>query len=541
MSSPGLDMKTSALQAVAAAVGRGDLPGAANEANAAIRKGLQHPVFFNARALLFQEQGRHPEALAEYEKALELSPNDVVLLNAIGLSYVRCERFSDGISALDRSLKIMPHAATYFRKGWALAVSGDRQAARAAYQNAADILPTYTDALAALAALDARDGKTRQAREYAERCLAIDPGEPTALSALAMVEIDAGDFAKAEDVLRKALEEPRATGHVKGVLLGYLGDALDGQNKTDEALAAYRAKANEMRNVYAPQMTAMPSQTKILDSLAAYLESIPAADAKRPKPVARAPREHVFLLGFMRSGTTLLEQVLARHPDVVNLEERRSLQEFVTQYLNVPTGMQRLRALDGAALERAREAYWQRVRSFGVEPEGKVFIDKQPLSTINLPLIAEIFPEAKTIFAIRDPRDVVFSCFRRHFEINPTTYEFLDPEIGARLYAAVMRIGALSREKFPLSVHEHRYEDMIADFEGRVRAACAFLNIDYAPAMAEFSKTIAREDIRSPSAAQVSKPLHDSAIGEWRRYGNAMEGTQATLAPWIERFGYSKD
>jgi hypothetical protein len=279
----------------------------------------------------------------------------------------------------------------------------------------------------------------------------------------------------------------------------------------------------------------------MLTSLAAYLESTPAADAKHPAPVARGPREHVFLLGFMRSGTTLLEQVLARHPDVVSLEERPSLQEFVTQYLNVPTGMQRLRALNGAALARAREAYWERVRGYGVEPQGRVFIDKQPLATIDLPLIAELFPEAKIIFAIRDPRDVVFSCFRRHFEINPTTFEFLDPASGAQLYAAVMRIGALSREKFPLSVHEHRYEDMIADFEGRVRAACGFLNIDYAPAMAEFSKTVAREDIRSPSAAQVSKPLNDSAVGEWRRYSSAMEGTQAVLAPWIERFGYSKD
>lgn len=538
------DLKTTALKTVSAAVAEGAFPRAFEAATAALQSGYQHPTFYNARALWFQEQGRFPEALAEFEKALRLTPNDIVLLNAIGLCYVRCNKIEDGVAALDHALKLAPNAAViHFRKGWAQASGGDRRAAHKSYERAIELNPEFTEALAALASLDARDGKIEQARGYAERCLAKDKTEPTALSALAMIEIDAGNFAEAERILRRALEDKRAIGHIRAVLLGFLGDALDGQNKTAEAFDAYSAKAQELRDVHAARMAAMPLQTKLLGSLAAYIESTPTERWKisSPRPVDHAPRVHVFLLGFMRSGTTLLEQALTRNPDVVNLEERPSLQSLAEQFMSVPRGLDGLRELDGNALDRARAHYWQAVRGFGVAPEAKVFVDKQPLNTINLPLIAKLFPEAKILFAIRDPRDVVFSCFRRHFEINATTYEFLDLESAARLYAAVMKVGVLSRERFALDLHEYRYEDMIADFEASLRGVCDFLGISFAHDMSELGTRVAREDIRSPSAAQITQPLYQSAIGEWRRYASAFVGAMPILKPWIERFGYVPD
>ena len=164
-------------------------------------------------------------------------------------------------------------------------------------------------------------------------------------------------------------------------------------------------------------------------------------DAERPKPVEHAPREHVFLLGFLRSGTTLLERVLGMSDDVTILEERESLAALSQQFMHVPTGLEKLAALNGTPLDDARAAYWQSVRAFGAAPEGKVFIDKQPLNTFNLPLISKLFPEARILFAIRDPRDVVFSCFRRHFEVNSTMFEFLDLAGGARFYSAVIESG----------------------------------------------------------------------------------------------------
>ena len=532
-------------QEVSDAVDAGDLARAFETASAAFRAGQRHPAFHNARALWFQEQGRFPDALIEFERALALAPRDATLLNAIGLCYVHCNRPAEGVAALDTALEIAPWSAiTHFRRGWALASTGDQEAAGKAYEQAVALEPDYAEALAALASIAARDGKPDVAREYAARCLKLDPGEPTAIVALAMTANAEGQFEEAEQLLRKALEDSRAVGHTKGVLLAFLADALDGQDRTEEAFATYRAKNEEFRHLHAARMASMPPATKVMASLAAYLESTPAEkwrQGERPKPAERAPREHVFLMGFLRSGTTLLERVLDVHPDVVSLEERQSLADLSQQFMQVPMGLDRLAALKGLALETARARYWQGVRAFGVEPEGKVFIDKQPLNTFNLPMISKLFPEAKILFALRDPRDVVFSCFRRHFEVNQTMFEFLDLDDGARFYAAVMNVGELCRAKLPLTLHEHRYEDMVEDFEGRVRAVCDFLGIEWTDAMRDFSEKARETVIRSPSAAQVRRPLYGEGVGQWRRYAKEFAPALPILAPWVKHFGYKMD
>jgi Tfp pilus assembly protein PilF len=533
------------VQAVSDAISIGDLARAADLATTALRNDFQHPAFFNARALHLQEQGRLPEALAEFQQALPFMPNDPTLLNAIGLCAVRANRAQEGLAAFKRALAAQPdNPVTHFRTGWAHASAGDQGAARKSYERAIELKPDYAEALAALASIAAREEKTDEARDYAARSLAIDPAEPTAIVALAMVENAAGEYAKAEALINEELKDKRAIGHTRGVLLGFLGDALDGQDRIGEAFAAYTAKGAEFRRLHEARLGHAPSATKMMGSLAAYLESTPEERWKakaQPKAVAGAPREHVFLLGFLRSGTTLLERILDMHPDVVNLEERDTLAALSQQFMSIPAGLNRLTALEGKALDDARESYWRGVRAFGVEPEGKVFIDKQPLNTFNLPLIAKLFPEARILFAVRDPRDVLFSCFRRHFEVNPVMYEFLDLVSGARFYDAVMNVGEISRQKLPLTLHEHRYEDMIADFDGRVRAVCDFLNIEWTDAMRDFSSKARETTIRSPSAAQVRKPLYGEGVGQWRRYAQEFAPAQPILARWIERFGYRMD
>jgi tetratricopeptide (TPR) repeat protein len=527
------------------AVAANEFSRASNLATEALGNGMRHPAFYNARALRFQELGKLDEALAEFNQALRLKPRDVTLLNAIGMCYVRCNRVNEGIAAFERALSVSPESpVTHFRKGWAHVSAGERDLARKAYERAIELKPDYAEALAGLASIAARDGKPDAARDYANRCLKLDPGEPTAIIALAIVENAAGNFGQAEALLRKGLDDPRAAGHTRGVLLGFLGDALDGQDRVAEAFAAYSQKGVEFRRLHEVRINAAPSVTKFMASLAAYMDSTPSAawqSRERPKSVKRAPREHVFLLGFLRSGTTLLERVLGMNSDVAILEERESLAVLSQQFVHVPTGLEKLAALNGAALDDARATYWQSVRAFGVEPEGKVFIDKQPLNTFNLPLISKLFPEAKVLFAIRDPRDVVFSCFRRHFEVNSTMFEFLDLADGAGFYSAVMNLGLVCRGKLPLTLHEHRYEDMIRDFEGSVRSACDFLGINWTEEMRDFSSKAREAEIRSPSAGQVRRPLYDEAVGQWRRYATELAPALPILAPWVKKFGYSTD
>jgi len=525
---------------VSAAVGANNLRRAAEIADAALSAGNRHPAFFNARALLAQSQGNQQTALDEFEKALVLTPQNPLLLKAIGMCLVRLNRPQEGVNRFDMALRFEPNdAQTYYFKGWGLAADGDQDGAKRAYERAIALQPNYAEALAALAAIVARSGDRETARQLASRALKVNAREPAAIVALAMCDLGVGEYRAAEQRLKAMLEDRNVVGHPRALALGYYADALDGQGRFAEAFAAYRSRNEELRALNTERFSGQRSRPAV-EGLTDYLRRTPtqAWSASPAGETASRAREHVFLMGFLRSGTTLLEQVLAVHPDVVHLEERETLDDVSRTYLTSGETLDRLAALSGDELDRLRAQYWRRVESFGINPRRKVFIDKQPLSVFDLPIIARLFPRAKILFAIRDPRDVVLSCFRRHFDVNAVMFEFLDLEDGARFYSAVMDLAEAARARLPLDLLEHRYEDMIADFEGRVRRVCDYLGIEWTDEMRDFSTAAQSRSIRSPSASQVRRDLYRSAVESWRNYAPQMAPILPVLEPWVQRFGY---
>ena len=227
-------------------------------------------------------------------------------------------------------------------------------------------------------------------------------------------------------------------------------------------------------------------------------------------------------------------------PEVVHADERDFLGDAARDVDGYgEAALDRLSRLDLVEIIQRRAAYWQSVRSAGFRVAGKVFVDKMPFHSLKLPLICRLFPSARIIFAVRDPRDVVLSCFRRRFSITRTTFEFHDLENCARFYAAVMALVELCRERLPLDVREHRYEDMISDFEPAVRAVCDFIGVDWNNGMRDFHRTA--RDVTGASAAQVRRSLYADGLGQWRRYSNELAPILPILEPWVTRFGYAAD
>jgi hypothetical protein len=248
---------------------------------------------------------------------------------------------------------------------------------------------------------------------------------------------------------------------------------------------------------------------------------------------------HAFLLGFHRSGTTLLEQVLKRHERVATIEERDLLAESADRYLTTRAGVEQLRTATVDDLAAVRQQYWRRVRDLRLDADGKVFVDKHPLNTVKLPLILRAFPDAKILFAIRDPRDVILSCFRGHFEINAAMFEHLTLAGSARLYDLVMQLGRRCRERAPAAFFDWRYEQLVEDFDGVTRSICDFLGIPWHEGLRDFAASARKADIRSPSAAQVRRGIFAGSVGLWRQYADELAPVLAILKPWIETFGYS--
>jgi hypothetical protein len=163
------------------------------------------------------------------------------------------------------------------------------------------------------------------------------------------------------------------------------------------------------------------------------------------------------------------------------------------------------------------------------------------MNTIKLPLIAKLFPRAKIVLALRDPRDVVLSCFRRHFEVNVAMFDLLTLEGAATFYDSVMQFAELMRPMFAQPFFVHRYEDMIEDFDRHIGALCDYFGISFNAAMREFYATVSARDIRSPSATQVTRALYRESLGQWRRYEAQLSPVFPILRPWIEKFDYPVD
>ena len=536
--------RDTALENVFDAVRAGDIPKAQRLAVHARANGIEHPILLNLVALDHEQHGRFDEALANLRRAHFLAPKDFSILNACGLCLARMERHAEARQCFDQVIALNPD----FGPGWfnlaaALERLGEKAAAAEAYGKAAALNPENVQAWANLAFLAARRGDAEETRRNAERALALQPGHPTASLALADVEMAQPE--KAERRLRMLLDQP--LGHFDEALaFGQLGDALDALDRPAEAFEAY-AQSNaifrrEVSDRYErPGMRELPETLAWLTDWAAGLSAARWRGGRAPATSGGGERAHIFLVGFPRSGTTLAETALTNHPDVVSLEERFTLETGAMRFLVDRRGVRALETASDFVLAPSREDYWARVRQYGVDPTDKIFIDKNPFNTLKLPLIYKLFPNAKVIFCLRDPRDVVLSCFRRRFNINGSTFEFLDLQSAAENYDATMRLADILREKQDLPEHALVYERMVEDFSGTLRKACEFIGADWRDDLLDVAARGRRGDVASASSAQIARGLFTDGVGQWRRYRDQMKPVAGLLAPWVRRYGYPED
>ncbi len=535
------------LEQVDAALRGSGMAAAAELSLQALAEGVEHPGLLNLAASARYGEGRYEEAAELLKRARALAPGDPNVLNSLGVCLKALGRLDAALQAYDAAIRANPGlAAAHFNRGSVLDDLNDVAAAKAAYERAAALDRNYVEPLGSLAWLAAQAGDVAAARAHGQRALSLDRGNVLAGMALASADLQDRDLPAAAARL-EALRGAPSLGPVNhAIVQGLIGDLRDAEDRPAEAFAAYQASNAEMKALNAPRFEAPGQETALarvrrLDAWFEAADPAPWREAPPARPRAADPAVHAFLVGFPRSGTTLLENVLAAHPDVVSLEEKDGLVPAMAAYFGVDGGLERLAGLSPGEAVRQRDAYWSLVRGFGVEPRGRVFIDKMPLSSINLPIIAKLFPTARILFARRDPRDVVLSCFRRRFGMNTSMYELLTLEGAAAYYDAVMRLAERYGEVLPLAQHLVRYESLVEDFEGTARAACGFLGLSWDAGMHDFAARARNRGISTPSAAQVARGLNREGQGAWRRYRDQMAGVLPLLAAWVERFGYEPD
>ena len=529
------------LTAVHTAAKRGAHAEAAALAEKALAGGLEHPLLLNLAALNLDLQGRVSEAERLLQRAIVIGPNDLSSRNALGLCLLRLERPSEALAQFDALLRLDPSLPfAHASRGNALYALGAIDEAQGSFTRAIEIDANQGVALAGLARIAASRGAHTDARAWAEKSLALLPGYPDAVLTLAAAELGERNPNRAEVRLRALLTEPRLAPLERAYATGLLGDTLDAKSLPAEAFSAYASCNQQLRDTYAAQFSAGQSALEYARSLTQFFDDS-ARNWHAAEPAAENPTGaagHVFLLGFPRSGTTLLEVVLEGHPDVVSLEEHELLIDSVREFMRRPSDLERLMRADGAALEPLRAAYWRRAADAGIDVSGKMFVDKHPLNTLKLALIARLFPHAKILFACRDPRDIVLSCFRHRFRMSAPIYELLTLEGAARYYDAVMRLAVCLTSALKLDMCLVRHEDVVTEFMREMRRICAYLGLEWVEAMGDFAKRSSTRAVLTPSTAQLVRGLSTEGLGHWRRYQAQLAPVLPQLEPWVKRFYY---
>ena len=488
------------------------------------------------------QSGRFDESIALAQRAAAATPGDAAAWAVLAGVLFASRRPDAALQAWTRALALRP--------GDPVLLCGLANVLRS-LSRIGEARALMLQALAADdASFDARFGLASLALEagdwdQAEVLAAPLAGDLPQLAWLrARTALGRSDLAAARERTAALLEDRRLGPEQRADGLLMLSEALDGLDRTAEAFAAAVEGKAIQRRLYAQRAAGREAEVDKLRRLDAWFAAAdPAAWRTAPAEITVKGQAagHAFLLGFPRSGTTLLEQALAGHSRVVALEEAPTLVDAYDAFLSTPAGLERLARLSAEEAQAWRARYWQDVRTFGADVGGRLFLDKAPAGTLYLPLIAKLFPSAKVLFALRDPRDVTLSCLRNNFQINAMTYAFTDLVQTAACYDACMAMARTYRAMLSLDLLQVRHEALVQNFAGGLAAVASFLGLVMEPVMLDVAATARARVVRTPSAGQVRAGLSRRGLGRWRAYAPQLAPVMGTLAPWVARFGYEPD
>ncbi len=483
------------------------------------------------------QAGDIAQSVSDLEVVHSIHPEHLHAAHYFGRSLRAAGRFEEALAPLQAALgdcELEVHAR--YELATCLARLRRRPEAIEHYEAILGLQPGNAQVAANLASLLERENRLDEAESWTGKALLMNSANETAQMTRATLDRRSGKYPEAAQRLQNLITRVDSPVN-RSIAWNQLGQCFEGQENWDEAFNAF-SDSNRILKTHHTGSIPDPRGPHGLQTLAriqAWLKGNPMAGWN--EPATHDTGGIAFLVGFPRSGTTLLDRMLSAHPDIEVLEEK-SLFSFLHQDWSEPGTLEALADVNEAQITDAREIYRREMSHHRRQPQRSLVIDKLPLNLAYLFLINRLFPEAPVLFLQRHPLDVCISCYFQAFELEASMAYFLDIQHTAQYYNAVMQVAALSMDQVSNPLHRLRYEDLVAEPKDQLKALLNFFALEWNDSMLEYRQQGGNQTSNTPSYQQVSQPLHTRSIGKWRLYSKQLEPALPLLQPWVKRFGY---
>lgn len=498
-------------------LGAGRLPEALRLSAEILKRQPNNPRAQMVQGIVAREHGDVPTAITWLERAHHRSPQDPEILFNLGLTHSIAARGHDR--------------------------------ARECFEKVLSLYPNSAATHAALAKLHEEINELDTAHRWATRALELEPENWEALMVAAIIDRRLGDLdgsrAKFESLIldqdgKRLQAIPRLT---RATVLNKYAAVLDKQRDYARAFEYFEAAQRERWSCPDAAHVAPNYPLQLMDRSERLLtpELLAHWGGFDPDDGLDDP---VFLVGFPRSGTTLTEQILDAHPGVVTIDEQTPLTETIKQFRalrlpgDYPVGLERLTP---DQVRRLRAFYWKVADERKPGRDGRLLVDKLPLLILHLGIITRLFPRARLIVALRDPRDACLSAVMQVMTPNSSMAHLNALPKAIHFYARVMGHWLTLRERLPLPWIQSRYADLVSDPEPHIRRLIEFLGLEWNDAVLRHHEQVKGKSISTPSYETVAKPINTSSRGRWHHYESRFEGHLEPLRPFLEEFGYTID
>ena len=525
---------------------------------------------FNNLGLVYKELNQIDKSIESFNKAIKLNPNFIIAYNNLGLIYQNSNQTSEAEKIFIKAIKIEPNdlntninlailyknlskkdkAEKLFIKilsqnprniialinyGILLKNIGEKNKSEKYLKKAIEINPKYFPAYNNLMVLYERTNQNQKLKEVIEKAHFYFPNNKFLKLFQAHYHYKIEDYEKSLLYLKDISFDKNELRYekLKNLLLaknydkiGDIDSAFQNFEKTNEI--SYDLKDKDIN-----KDNALKIITKRIQYFKNYQNSNPNNLKNNLAPI--------FLIGFPRSGTTLLDTILRSHQEVSVLEEKPATTMMLNEIQKIIKGdFNNLEKIKDDEIEILQKNYFDNLNNFIDKKKfSKIIIDKMPLNIVHVGEIVRVFPNAKFILALRHPCDCVLSCFMQNFKLNDSMANFLSIEDTAKMYDLVMTLWKQYTNSFSINYHYIKYEDVVMDFDKSINNLLNFLELPWSKNVLKFYETAqSRNLINTPSYDQVYKPIYTASRYRWKKYENKIDKVLPVLRRWIDEFKY---